>query len=187
MNHDQASRRGSEHLKCWAQSRLIGSLLRACSLAELEAAVCWNTAQESCRWEVFQSKIWPQCCWPDLGASRVRVCLQARNSGGAGEPAEALAAFIVEAGSLRFSCSVHRCLSVCYSGSSHQPSVTILPSVNYGRGDSATHVVIPSLILLQVMFLSFKLWFLATSCGVWGLSPLIWDQTWVPCTGRAES
>lgn len=64
-----------------------------------------------------------------LGASRVRVCLQARNSGGAGEPAEALAAFIVEAGSLRFSCSVHRCLSVCYSGPSHQPSVTILPSV----------------------------------------------------------
>ena len=74
----------------------------------------------------------------DLEASRVRGCTQARKSGGTREPAEVLAAFIVEAGSLRFSCSAHRCLSICYSSSSHHPSVTILPSVNYGHGDSAT-------------------------------------------------
>lgn len=112
-----------------------------------------------------------------MGASRVRVCIQAGKSGGTREPVEVLAAFIVEAGSLRFVSFAHMCLSICYSSSSHHPSVTILPSVNYGHGDSATVHVTPSLILLQVMFLSFKLWFLATSRGLWGLSSLVWDQT----------
>lgn len=67
---------------------------------------------------------------------------------------------------MRFSCSVHRCLSVCYSGSSHQPSVTVSTICELRAWGRCQHVVIPSLILLQVMFLSFKLWFLATSCGV---------------------